>query len=512
MHLKKIYKNYGNNYIYASYCKRFMNTLKLGFYLSINIILFSCKNNGKLNNEAKMQVAKTESLNNVVEPIASQKKTLEEFEKFETENPKNRQIPIPVISSGCTFPILVLDDYSSNNTLEEVYQTIEVAFQEFNIDTRKDTTISCNEGTIIKIKALSFLNQSTSEEVTTEVIFKVKEFYKISDILAARLTTQSNGSILETGGMLFLEAFSNGKPCILKKTAPIEISFPHTEKKDSMILFEGNKINNNINWQPMPLNAKKETTSTTVFVLASVSQGNSLDFLSDNFPCPDYTPGNGNTPPYRISFVINENGKAENIAIDNLNNDSIKKIALKVVADMPAWKPEIKNGIAVKSNNPYSILFDCNDASYNGSTFKKGFELKTNDSNINNEKVCNIINYFFRTTNLGWLNYDRFYNSSKPLTDVYVDCGAYSEIDVRLVFHSFNGLLLPSFNDKPTTFNNIPSSEPITIVAIKKLDGETYIAVVKSNTKFETINNMVFEKVTMEKLKEKLTVLNSIWK
>ncbi len=109
--------------------------------------------------------------------------------------------------------------------LENDFKTIEQGFQDFVVNINFDTTILCKEGTIIKIKHSSFLIVSNLTEVKGTITFQVKEFYKVSDILSARLTTHSNDNILETGGMLFIQATSDGQLCKLKDNSAIEISF-----------------------------------------------------------------------------------------------------------------------------------------------------------------------------------------------------------------------------------------------------------------------------------------------
>ena len=95
--------------------------------------------------------------------------------------------------------------------------------QVFVINTTRDTILTCFEGTQISIKASSFIEEATGKGPTGPVSFSVEEYYKISDMLRANLSTSSNGKLLETGGMLNLGATANGQKLKLKKEAPIEI-------------------------------------------------------------------------------------------------------------------------------------------------------------------------------------------------------------------------------------------------------------------------------------------------
>lgn len=114
------------------------------------------------------------------------------------------------------------------------------------INTQRDTIIICKEGTKLKIKANSFTYAGTDQLATGTIKLEATEYYQLSDILLANLTTTSNGQLLETGGMLFLEARSGEQLLELNKDIAIEI--PTENKKDDMLLFTGQETNQGINW------------------------------------------------------------------------------------------------------------------------------------------------------------------------------------------------------------------------------------------------------------------------
>jgi len=307
-----------------------------------------------------------------------------------------------------------------HSSLADDFKLIEKDFQNFIVNPNSDTTLICKEGTEIKIKHNSFIFTSSKSEAQNEIIFQVKEFYKISDIVTAGLSTTSNGNIIETGGMLFVQAFSEGQICELKNNSPVEISFPFAERKDNMILFSGNWTNQNLNWQPIERQTRNKV-----------------------------------------------------IAVDKITKIRDESIALT------------------------------------DTLFKKDFETTISDTNLNKVKTADIRQYVFSTSKLGWINCDRFYNNSKPKTDFYVDCGNYTELDIKLVFHSFRAILDNSLSKTTNKFQNLPNDERITIVVVKKIDNETFISLTQSNTNLKSINNLAFEKVTMDKLKLKLQQLNN---
>ena len=400
-------------------------------------------------------------------------------------------------------------DLQVQTSLENDFKTIEQNFQDFVINTNFDTTILCKEGTVFKIRHASFLIASNLTEVKGTITFQVKEFYKISDILSARLTTHSNENIIETGGMLFIQATSDGQLCKLKDNSAIEISFPFTEKKDSMLLFSGSWTNQKIDWKLFPpneANQKEIVEEIAAFPGGTVALNN---FMLRNLVYPDSLADMGIGGMVQMDFVIDETGKAKDVNFKNRSQKGFKDAILNTFSKMPRWKPAKRNGVPIKSTYSQSITFYNEEHNINDTIFKNNFEAAINDTNINKVNTADIRQYIFSTSKLGWINCDRFYNSPKPRTDFYVDCGNYTELDIKLVFHSFKAIL-DNYASKTTyKFQNIPDDEAVTVVVVKKLNNETFISLTESNTNLKSINNLAFEKVTMDKLKQKLEQLNN---
>jgi hypothetical protein len=148
-----------------------------------------------------------------------------------------------------------LIDKSVDNPLTKQSQILK-------INTLTDTVVRCKEGTIIKIAKASFINSKTKKPITGIVDLNVTEYYKVSDMLLANLSTVSNGQQLETGGMLFIEAKQGAIDLDLKNDKPIEITFWSKNKKPEMQLFLGEKKNKTINW-----NLQSESTDRAIEVI-----------------------------------------------------------------------------------------------------------------------------------------------------------------------------------------------------------------------------------------------------
>jgi|GEM_PF-1473333 len=135
--------------------------------------------------------------------------------------------------------------------------------QIFQIDPKKDTIIETNSGIIFQIKANNFLNKFG--EVPEETIdLEVKEAMTASDIIQAGLSTTSNGELLETGGMFYINARSGKEVLNIDQSKPLRVNVPSVTDKQ-MSLFEGQRLENgDINWiNPKPMKKQLATVDIT---------------------------------------------------------------------------------------------------------------------------------------------------------------------------------------------------------------------------------------------------------
>lgn len=130
--------------------------------------------------------------------------------------------------------------------------TDNIRTQLFSIDPTKENRINGARGGIFTIPAGAF-------DGTGTVSIELKEVYTPIEILAAGLRTESNGELLESGGMFFLNAKRDGKTLTLKKE--ITGSIPTNYINDSMKLFKGEiEEDGNVNWvDPAPLSTEPDS-------------------------------------------------------------------------------------------------------------------------------------------------------------------------------------------------------------------------------------------------------------
>jgi len=246
--------------------------------------------------------------------------------------------------------------------------------QVFTNSPKKEIVIKGKKGSVITFSKNSFVDKN-GKLVTTDVTIELIEIYTKSDMINHNIQTMSNGKLLETGGMVYINATSQNSKVYLDKNSYYQIEFPTKNKKSDMGIFHGDTTNHNINWQQ----------------------------ASSNF----------------------------------------------------------------RSDMAY----------------------------IENQKELN--KYIFNSTELGWINCDRFQNVTNK-TDLFVNLADTNGVSFCLVFKNINAVMNISSKDKGIEFSNVPVGETATIVAFKKNSSETFFA-----SKTITIQKKQTETLTLEKMTDK---------
>ncbi len=139
----------------------------------------------------------------------------------------------------------------SNN---DPFKNSIVKSQFFTINSEKDTVIEATHGTKIVLNKHSFVDAS-GKEVIGEVTFELAEALTLDEMLLSNLTTTADNKLLETGGMLFVNAYFENKEIFINQNNPIYIEVPTTNFKPNMKRYQGVRDSKgNMNWiNPKPL-------------------------------------------------------------------------------------------------------------------------------------------------------------------------------------------------------------------------------------------------------------------
>lgn len=122
------------------------------------------------------------------------------------------------------------------------------------IDPKKDTTLITPNGIVLDIPQGAFVD-SLGTAITTPVRVTLLEALDPLDIMKAGLSTMSGDTLLETGGMFYLDAQAGGRAVKIDPAKPLTAMVPAMKGQEGMQLYQGVKTaDGTIDWQnPKPL-------------------------------------------------------------------------------------------------------------------------------------------------------------------------------------------------------------------------------------------------------------------
>lgn len=126
--------------------------------------------------------------------------------------------------------------------------------QRFGFASSEGATIEGKDGILVIVPSNAFVD-SSGKVVNGKVEFKLVEALGIEQMVLYRLKTMSNGSMLESGGMFYIEAQVDSTPVQINPARPLYIEIPTLEKKPGMMAFTGEVASDGeLNWvDPKPL-------------------------------------------------------------------------------------------------------------------------------------------------------------------------------------------------------------------------------------------------------------------
>lgn len=405
--------------------------------------------------------------------------------------------------------------------------------QTFTIKNDEKNLIIGNSGTKVYIDENTFVFENGEIPTLKEVNLSMKEAYTIEDMMIFRLSTHADEGLLETGGMVFLEATSQGRILKIQDGKSIKIGLPTDKLKAEMQLFNGISNENNVDWKATNQGFAVAPFEFTVPVTPEYPISRISYYIKRN---PDFTPmlNDAQHEYYKkdisklilyINLVAPQRPQKpyepqlEQVLYEN-NLKSIfisKKKVEKEIQDTYNRRMKVYNRKLEAYNN--ELLEYKRDSIYfpewmayqkrmldiaNGelmAEFDADFKVT---GNVANQKLQN---YFFTNNQLGWINCDRFYNTPKEqkMTLTINDNDNEEEL-IYVAFDEMNACINVNRQDE-TSFTTalIPKSAKVTIIALKVKNGKNYIAKHKTVANEKAIYDLVYQPVSSsEELKDLL--------
>jgi TonB family protein len=157
---------------------------------------------------------------------------------------------------------------------------------------------------------------------------------KSVNILRANSATEKYGQLAKNGAM---EIQTKGKVNLAMKNGNVVVEVNEYADNQKMDLHNNNIIDE------MP-------------EFKSGMKG-LMKFISGNIKYPDQAQANKAQGNVEVNFVIDRNGKVENVSIANAVDTSLEAEAIRVISSMPDWNPGMQSGQPVAVSFTIPIQF-----------------------------------------------------------------------------------------------------------------------------------------------------------
>lgn len=376
---------------------------------------------------------------------------------------------------SCNSPATQKHEGKGNETdvFTKVFSTDNLSTQTYTIDSAKDNLLTGKSGTIIRINKNTFVDKN-GDPVRGNIEIELIEVLKPIDMVLGNLTTTFDGKPLETGGMIYIDAKTNGKQVSIGENKQIQLKVPTDSILLGMSIFEGTLNSEGIKWQnPIKIPLAEDLDS---LIFDSFEKTTNVTYSVDGFENSAKFPAIVDAEVSRIAW------EGDGLKI---SKDSVFKI------------------------DKYRVHFYKNDKV---TTWSETFSNKKGENSFAEDRNTN---YIFSIKKLGWANIDRLLEDpSTQEVELITSIGNHSEFKFIYVTLITQNMYLPGYQKKDNTFcfshsdeekQQLPIGEKATILATAYVDGKPYFAIEKITISEKQTVSFNLSATTKEKLKFELT-------
>ena len=310
----------------------------------------------------------------------------------------------------------------------------------FSINNDEAVELRTERGTVINLPDNAFVD-SLGNPITENIRIEVKEVFTALDMVLGGMTTTYNGQYLESGGMIYLEATTNGQTLKLAEDKELSIAVLTDSTLRGMQVFEGIVTENGIDWQ--------NPVAISEMVEEEVARLEEKPFQSN--------------ASWKIHHKTDEDQVPQEI-IDTACGITDANCGLV-----------LKNDCTIYIDG-YRIDFNKLD-SFRSQPWGTGdISRKEGTVGMNSFKEDQSSSYIFSIKKLGWANIDRLFSDPRTkeieLITKVNDYNSYDGIYISMVFENQN-MYLPGYQCKDKTFSfthgdfekpKLPLGETATII------------------------------------------------
>ena len=337
----------------------------------------------------------------------------------------------------------------------------KIANQTFLINSKQDTILTTNSGSLIVIHKNSFVN-SYGQIIDGTIKISYKEVLTKEDIIRSGLTTTSHSRLLESGGMINIRAYNESQEIFLGDSSKIGFAISSETLESEMQLFKGQDQQGSINWtEPQPL-----LSDTTIVIIAR------YPWDQDKYTRDD---------AIRLGILY----------VDTLTGDRL----FDDYGDILYNAPELETGEI--------------------NSMVEGFEYADSANPVlNRYKQSLHQKYVFELFELGWANIDRFYKNEEAsevdLNIIVENLNDFGEVFVKLCFKSRN-MQIGAYENQEGVFTlkpfgevspKLPIGEEVIVLATAYRDKNMYIDIKPHKIKNKQSIKMSLKPFSQEQLEK----------
>jgi len=423
----------------------------------------------------------------------------------------------------------VPDYVEEEGEIRELYRQLEQEKQSICIHPRGDTTIRLDQGTIIYFPPNAF-----GERTGKCIEIKAKEFYKMSDMLLENLSTTSNGILLETEGMVYLEALYKGESIELAPGKQVTILMPTDSLRTDVGIFYGERDEHSdvMNW------VKNNATSIEGLIcldaLNCMDDDREMDLSTNSCArCKFFCRLGRMDEPFK--GMVNASTRGENISFRKCQRN-LRRLRRQGITTPPAspttpltqGNPIEDNAMCCSELDSLFEVYGVGDRTALLEAMNKELldeygvkslselrdtlnkiKLRQIEEDFKNDKASkeSIDYYVFNSSRLGWINVDAFSKLDGKRITMLTDLTARKSTDCKLIFEKVKGIMPSNILNEKFAFTGVPQGQSIWVVGLKYVDGQAYISMVKSTVK-EDAPPFKFEAVSLSELRERMKMID----
>ncbi len=419
--------------------------------------------------------------------------------------PKNRRVDVY---------IQAVFNENFQSLLSKLNQTQTYSYR---ISSTKSTCLLTHQGTFLMIPAQAFVHANGNPVAEGEVTLQIQEYYQLSDMLMAGLSTSSNQKLLATGGMLNLKALAQGQELQLAPQKEIGVGMPIRKGQfdPAMELFLGNKDphhQDHLNWNPTQrkatslMAASGKDLSVDAVGQFAIFRKTAINQLVKQPVRPKLNTRTKRTIPQRPQrenikvhlnffqkiFINKQRVEAQKDRIYAKEVKNYQRSLKYFRRDSTSWKQYFQDSLnyvrlyqeALNGDiqNYQALLNEANYATANREQDQKKMQELyekgvSSDGQLSQQTLDR---YFFAVNRLGWINCDKFMNTPESqLTQIAIQDSDVSEERLMLVFPHLPSILSVKSKTVQGEYlsDNIPKGMPAKLIGIKVDQGRSMLAV-----------------------------------